>query len=247
MTHQVTSRLNVMASGYKILRVEPLPADEALARGINFVSESFVFGVAGAVLVFEYQRSEAKAAAKAQQTEEENRRYQEYLDDKFQNLYREIKTITSRLDDIETRLEEQEKQRGRWLLGIGGGSTTSHRINTSTNDRKESAKVVSRTPATEVPASSSSPTPTQTNPNTTNIGTTVNGMPSDGQSTIGLESHSPPAVIMIEETEINATEGALPTAETDVLKSTKVEDDGSTVVSTPPTGYWSSWYRWRLW
>ncbi len=133
LTHQVTSRLNVMASGYKILRVEPLPEDEALARGINFVSESFIFGVGGGILVFEYQRSEAKTAAKALQAEEDNRRYQEYLDDKFQNLYREIKSISGRLDDIETRLEEQEKQRGRWLLGMGSRIKDSQSI-----DRKDS-------------------------------------------------------------------------------------------------------------
>ncbi len=66
-SHQITSRVNVLASGYKILGIKPLPEDEALSRGVNFLSESFVFLVGGTIIVVEYQRSEAKSAVKAEQ------------------------------------------------------------------------------------------------------------------------------------------------------------------------------------
>lgn len=66
ISHQITSRLNVLASGYKILGIKPLPEEEALARGVNFLSEAFVFLVGGGIIVVEYNRSEEKSAIKAQ-------------------------------------------------------------------------------------------------------------------------------------------------------------------------------------
>lgn len=66
-SHQITSRLNILASGYKILGVKPLPEEDALSRGVNFLSESFVFLVGGTIIVVEYSRSEAKSAIKAEQ------------------------------------------------------------------------------------------------------------------------------------------------------------------------------------
>lgn len=233
MMHQVTSRLNVMASGYKILQVEPLAADEALARGINFVSESFIFGVAGGILVFEYQRSEAKSAAKALQVEEENRRYQQYLDDKFQNLYREIKSISTRLDDIETRIEEQEKQRGRWLLGIGSGSGTNSRNNSNSNNNNTS--IDRKDPKQMEKEGSPMPQSRSSNEVSNNLSTI------DSQKLPApIQSHSPPAVL--EDTEVESTIAVT------VEEETKAVDN--TTVVTPPSsssGYWSSWYRWRLW
>jgi hypothetical protein len=131
-----------MASGYKILKVEPLPVEEALARGINFVSESFIFGVAGALLVFEYQRSEAKSAAKAQQQADDERIYREYLDGKFMHVYKEIKSITSRLDEIEKRLDEDDRRK-TWFPTIKKSSKTNKPIR---SDEDESVDTSSQVP-----------------------------------------------------------------------------------------------------
>ena len=56
--HQISSRLNVYASGHQVITIKPLPEEEALQDGISYLSEVFVFAVASTVLVIEYHRSE---------------------------------------------------------------------------------------------------------------------------------------------------------------------------------------------
>ena len=52
------------ASGYKVRKVNALEEDEAMKRGAEFLGESIVFLVAGAVVVVEYNSSKAKDKAK---------------------------------------------------------------------------------------------------------------------------------------------------------------------------------------
>jgi hypothetical protein len=68
--------------------VKPLPDEEALSKGANFLSEVFIFTVAGVVITLEVWRSEQqsiqKSAATKIQEEEKNRilnqRFQEIID-----------------------------------------------------------------------------------------------------------------------------------------------------------------------
>lgn len=106
-SHQITSRMNVLASGYKILGVNPLPEEEALARGINFLSESFVFVVAGSIIIIEYARSEAKSALKAQQAAEAEAQFRQYLESKFDALSSDIQILNERIKNLEIAAEEQ--------------------------------------------------------------------------------------------------------------------------------------------
>jgi hypothetical protein len=73
---------------YKFVGVKPLPDEEALSKGANFLSEVFIFTVAGVAITLEVWRSEQQSlqkslAAKAQE-EEKNRilnlRFQEIID-----------------------------------------------------------------------------------------------------------------------------------------------------------------------
>lgn len=99
--------MNVLASGYKILGVNPLPEEEALARGINFLSESFVFVVAGSIIIIEYARSEAKSALKAQQAAEAEAQFRQYLESKFDALSSDIQILNERIKNLEIAAEEQ--------------------------------------------------------------------------------------------------------------------------------------------
>jgi hypothetical protein len=45
-THQVLSILNIRAAGLKVVSVKPLPREEAVADGVGYASEVFVFSVA---------------------------------------------------------------------------------------------------------------------------------------------------------------------------------------------------------
>ncbi len=100
-THQITSRLNVLASGYKIIGVSSLPEEEALSRGINFLSETFVFSVAGTIIVVEYARSEAKNAEKAKKAQEAEQEFRQYLEDKFTHLTQEIAVLQTRVEELD--------------------------------------------------------------------------------------------------------------------------------------------------
>ena len=92
--HQISSRINVFASGYKFLGVKPLAAEDATSKAVNFLSETFVFTVAGTIIVVEYARSEAKNAEKAKKAADEKMQEKKQLEERFQ-------MIIDRLDDLE--------------------------------------------------------------------------------------------------------------------------------------------------
>jgi hypothetical protein len=82
------SKLMLLYCRYKFVGVKPLPDEEALSKGANFLSEVFIFTVAGVAITLEVWRSEQQSlqkslAAKAQE-EEKNRilnlRFQEIID-----------------------------------------------------------------------------------------------------------------------------------------------------------------------
>lgn len=105
--HQITSRLNVLASGYKVLGIAPLPEEQALAQGINFLSESFIFLVAGGIIVIEYTRSEYKSAKKAQKLADEDAKFKGYLESKFTELSEEVHRLNSTVSQLEETVKAQ--------------------------------------------------------------------------------------------------------------------------------------------
>jgi hypothetical protein len=51
--HSMFSRLNVLASGYKFVGVKPLPVDEALVKGVEYLSEFMVISASTTIIMIE--------------------------------------------------------------------------------------------------------------------------------------------------------------------------------------------------
>lgn len=101
LLHQGSSRVTAFASGFKIKEINPLSEEDALARGISFLSETMVFSVAGGIIIIEFVRSEQKNAEKAEQTKQKEAEFRQYLEDKFDSLDRRLTALESRVERIE--------------------------------------------------------------------------------------------------------------------------------------------------
>ena len=83
----------------------------ALSRGADILSESFIFSVSGAILVYEYQRSSEKEKRKEEQ------RLQKIRDDAF-ILQTKLVSLDKRLE----ALEEYAKANRKSILGLDVGA-----------------------------------------------------------------------------------------------------------------------------
>ena len=63
-THNLTSRMTIWSSGYKVRSITPLERQEAIKQGADFVGESFVVIVSAGLVIWEYNRSNKSAKAK---------------------------------------------------------------------------------------------------------------------------------------------------------------------------------------
>lgn len=108
--HQGTSRLNLLASGYKVLQVKPLPADEALASGIGILSEGFIFSVAVVVLLVEYYRSERQAAEKSEKAKKKEEDFVAALNLHFRTIEEKIQDLDLRFSNVEKLLSEKQQE-----------------------------------------------------------------------------------------------------------------------------------------
>mmetsp|Transcript_678 Transcript_678/g.1267 ORF Transcript_678/g.1267 Transcript_678/m.1267 type:complete len:182 (+) Transcript_678:368-913(+) len=111
-THAITTRMTIWSAGYKIRSISRLDDEEALSRGADILSESFIFAVSGGILVYEYNRSSEKEKKK-----EEAR---------LQKIRDEASRLQAKLDSLDKRLvalEEYAKaNRKMFVLGIGIGA-----------------------------------------------------------------------------------------------------------------------------
>lgn len=101
LTHQVSSRFTALAQGYRVKEINPLPEEDALVRGISFVSESFLFLVAGGIIVIEFNRSEEKNAIKAEAAKRKEEEFRQYLEERFAAIDRRVHEMEERLNKIE--------------------------------------------------------------------------------------------------------------------------------------------------
>ncbi len=99
--HQLTSRMNVFASGYRFIGAKPLPQEEALKQGIDVISETFLMFVAGGIMVVEYTRSELKNAKKAEQAAIKEANDKAELDRRFSSLESEMQELRSLMQTME--------------------------------------------------------------------------------------------------------------------------------------------------
>eukprot|EP00581_Thalassiosira_minuscula_P017106 CAMPEP_0183718814 /NCGR_PEP_ID=MMETSP0737-20130205/11974_1 /TAXON_ID=385413 /ORGANISM="Thalassiosira miniscula, Strain CCMP1093" /LENGTH=190 /DNA_ID=CAMNT_0025948435 /DNA_START=176 /DNA_END=749 /DNA_ORIENTATION=- len=103
--------MTIWSSGYKVRSIAKIDEEIALSQGADILSETFLFGVSGGLVVYEYNRSSAKTEKK------EAARLQAIRDD-AERLQRKLDSVDKRL----VALEEYAKANRRSILGIGIGA-----------------------------------------------------------------------------------------------------------------------------
>jgi len=95
------------------VEIRPLNEEKAVQAASDFLGEAFIFGVGGAVVIFEVQRSARSEARK----EEARKQELEDLRRKDQGVEDELRLLRSRLEEVEQMV------RGRgltsWIPGLG--------------------------------------------------------------------------------------------------------------------------------
>ncbi len=120
-TYQITARINLLAQGgIKVLKINPLPEEDALSRGVNFLSECFVFTVAGTIIIIEYNRSETKSAIKSKKDAEREADFLARLG-ALESQLAELKSneqsnTDEKLFDLDKRLQVVEKVSSYWAM-----------------------------------------------------------------------------------------------------------------------------------
>mmetsp|Transcript_13886 Transcript_13886/g.23004 ORF Transcript_13886/g.23004 Transcript_13886/m.23004 type:complete len:157 (+) Transcript_13886:104-574(+) len=100
--HSISSRINVTTAGFKYVGVKPLPKEEALSKGVNFISEFFIFSVAVSVVVIENFRSDYLGAIKKEKEAAEIKRKQDILEQRFTSIEQAIQEIEESLPTSST-------------------------------------------------------------------------------------------------------------------------------------------------
>ncbi|KDP21025.1 hypothetical protein JCGZ_21496 [Jatropha curcas] len=90
------------------VEIRPLNEEKAVQAAVDLIGELFVFTVAGAVVIFEVQRS-AKSEARKEET---RRRELEEMRQRDEKLEKEVETLRRKLEEIE------QLAKGRGLGGI---------------------------------------------------------------------------------------------------------------------------------
>ena len=110
-THSVTSRMQIWSAGYKVRSIKPLEEEKAIKDGAEFVGESFIFLVSGALLVWEYNRSAESTRAKEEKKQEEARLERAALQAKLIALDARLKAV-----------ENTVKHNSHSILGLVGST-----------------------------------------------------------------------------------------------------------------------------
>ena len=55
-THALTTRMTILSAGYKVRSIQSLDKEAALAQGAELIGEAFLFSVAGALVIWEYDK-----------------------------------------------------------------------------------------------------------------------------------------------------------------------------------------------
>mmetsp|Transcript_22266 Transcript_22266/g.37248 ORF Transcript_22266/g.37248 Transcript_22266/m.37248 type:complete len:167 (+) Transcript_22266:99-599(+) len=118
--HQLTSRLNIVANGYRVVTINPLPKEDALNSGVSIMSEFIVFSFAGTLVTYEYFVSENEKAVKSAKSAEKEQKYRQSIQDRFSTLDRKSESLAQKLNAIEQAIrcskeDENNKKKGSWF------------------------------------------------------------------------------------------------------------------------------------
>eukprot|EP00546_Thalassionema_frauenfeldii_P019384 CAMPEP_0178907832 /NCGR_PEP_ID=MMETSP0786-20121207/7589_1 /TAXON_ID=186022 /ORGANISM="Thalassionema frauenfeldii, Strain CCMP 1798" /LENGTH=153 /DNA_ID=CAMNT_0020579673 /DNA_START=55 /DNA_END=513 /DNA_ORIENTATION=+ len=106
-THQVTSRLTMWSSGYKVRSIHPLEEKDAMKNGAEFVGEAFVLSVATGVAIWEYNRSSESNRRKEEQKLAKAKAERDALN-------AQLVKLTKRLEALEEVVKSNRGKNGNW-------------------------------------------------------------------------------------------------------------------------------------
>jgi hypothetical protein len=108
-SHQLSSRMTIWSAGYKVRSIKPLEAEAAMKQGAEFVGESFILVVSAGVVLYEFNQSAEKAAAKEAANKAKTKADRDELQAKLHSL------------DVRLHaLEDVVKQNSNSLLNLVG-------------------------------------------------------------------------------------------------------------------------------
>ena len=85
--------------------VKPLTDERAAELGAEIIGDTFVYGVAASIIIFEYARSKKKE----QDAEDKQNNQIAKLNDSIRRLEREMKDIKKRLNDTNNKQKSTDK------------------------------------------------------------------------------------------------------------------------------------------
>ncbi|XP_022720435.1 OPA3-like protein isoform X1 [Durio zibethinus] len=102
--HRITTRMQRSIYGHATdVEIRPLDEEKAVQAAVDLIGEVFVFAVAGALLIFEVQRSSRSEAKK----EEVRRQELEVIKQRNENLATEVELLRHKLEELEQLARRQ--------------------------------------------------------------------------------------------------------------------------------------------
>ncbi|KAE8707556.1 Syntaxin of plants 61 [Hibiscus syriacus] len=106
--HQITTRMQRSIYSHATdVEIRPLDEEKAVQAAVDLIGELFVFTVAGAILIFEVQRSSRSEAKK----EEARREQLEAMKKRNEDLATQVELLRHKLEELEQLAKQQ---------GLGG-------------------------------------------------------------------------------------------------------------------------------
>jgi optic atrophy 3 protein len=133
--HKFWSTVTIRAAGHIGLKIKPLEESAALNQGAEFVSEVFIFSVAGACVVLEMTLSDAKKAKDSEKKKQQQLEKEAALQATFESIHHRLTEIEKTHEELLKAVDKQQKQ---WYkLGRNGGSGVGGGGETTVNKTEE--------------------------------------------------------------------------------------------------------------
>lgn len=155
-SHWMTSWMTIRSSGYRVRSISPLDPEKALKNGAELLGETFTFLVSGGIVVFEYNRSQTKAAKKEMERRAKVKAEQAALQAK-------LHTLDIRLKAVEDVVRQNEQS----ILNLRGGKYVEPSpqelvpIDDHTNENEEEQQQETTQQSSTMETANSASTPSQ--------------------------------------------------------------------------------------
>lgn len=139
--HSTEIKLRMSLLGENKIRVKPLNDNKAIEQGATFISEFFIFSVAGSLILYESYRSRKKAS---------NER--DALADDITVLQSEIEYIKTKLGDINIKLDDYKVPEGykpKYIKLENNNGNKNNSNDNSTDTKNTTISEVSKTEETK--------------------------------------------------------------------------------------------------